>query len=150
VASPWFTLAVRPNGFKLATAQMVRFLLPGLLFRSNLDATFLSRDPAVIEQYLHDPLVHNSILPKLFFEIEQNGLKASRSIFKINIPLLVMHGTADQITSCRKTRDFVMNAGKLTTFKEWPGAFHELHNEPIEQEVFTFLLQWLHKQTMKS
>ena len=94
----------------------------------------------VVDEYLHDPLVHNSILPRLFFEIEQNGIKASRSIYKINIPLLVMHGTADRITSFRQTRNFVMNAGNLTTFKEWPGAYHELHNDANEKEVFNFLL----------
>jgi len=40
-----------------------------------------------------------------------------------------------------------MNAGNLTTFKEWPLAYHELHNDTDEKEVFSFLLQWLNKQT---
>jgi alpha-beta hydrolase superfamily lysophospholipase len=79
----------------------------------------------------------------LFFEIEANGQKASRSIYKINIPMLVMHGSADPITSFRQTRDFVLNAGCLTRFKAWPGRLHELHNDTGEEEVFAYLLDWL-------
>jgi alpha-beta hydrolase superfamily lysophospholipase len=146
ITSPWFTLTHKPPMLKMTLAKAVRFLLPGLLVSSDLDAAGLSHDKEVIAQYLHDPLVHNSILPRLFFEIEQNGIKASKSIYKINVPLLVMHGTDDPITSFRQTRDFVMNAGNLTTFKEWPGAYHELHNDTDEKEVFIFLLQWLNKQ----
>jgi alpha-beta hydrolase superfamily lysophospholipase len=39
-----------------------------------------------------------------------------------------------------------MNAGYLTTFKVWPGDYHELHNDTDEKEVFDFLLQWLNLQ----
>ena len=143
ITSPWFTLASKPALFKLAFAYMVRFLLPGLLVKSDLAADDLSHDKKVVQDYLNDPLVHNSILPRLFFEIEENGMKASMSIYKINIPLLVMQGTADRITSYRQTRSFVMNAGCLTTFKDWPDQYHELHNETNENEVFDYLLQWL-------
>jgi alpha-beta hydrolase superfamily lysophospholipase len=120
--------------------------MPGLLIKSDLDAEDLSHDKKVVEDYLRDPLVHNSILPRLFFDIEQHGIRASKSIYKINIPLLVMHGTADRIASYKQTRNFVMNAGYLTTFKVWPGDYHELHNDTDEKEVFDFLLQWLNLQ----
>jgi acylglycerol lipase len=150
ISSPWFTLANKPPILKLTLARVARFLVPGLLVSSNLDTEGLSHNKEVVEQYLNDPLVHNSILPRLFFEIELNGIKASKSIYKINIPLLVMHGAADRITSIRKTRDFVINAGNLTTFKEWPDAYHELHNDTDEKEVFDFLLQWLNKQISKN
>jgi len=145
ITSPWFTLVTRPSMFKLAMANIVRYALPGVLVKSELDAGGLSHNKVVAEEYLHDPLVHNSILPRLFFEIEENGKRASRSIYKINVPLLVMHGTADPISSIRLTRDFVLNAGNLTTYREWPGAFHELHNETMEKEVFNYVLEWLNR-----
>jgi alpha-beta hydrolase superfamily lysophospholipase len=86
------------------------------------------------------------ISPRLYFAIEEYGLKASRSIYKINVPLLVMHGSADPITSCKQTRSFVMNAGNLTTYKEWPDSYHELHNDTMADDVFRFLVDWLNKQ----
>jgi alpha-beta hydrolase superfamily lysophospholipase len=57
-----------------------------------------------------------------------------------------MHGSADPITSCKQTRSFVMNAGNLTTYKEWPGCFHELHNDSLAPDVFGSLVDWLNKQ----
>jgi len=146
ITSPWFTLATKPSLFKMLLAQIVRYTLPGLLVKSSLESEGLSRNPLVAEDYLRDPLVHDSILPRLYFEIENIGDRASRSIYKINIPLLVMHGSDDRITSVKLTRSFVMNAGIRTTYKEWPGAYHELHNDIIEQEVFAYVLDWLNRQ----
>ena len=143
IASPWFTLTLPPSFFKMMSAQIIRRVVPAMTVASDLDVHALSRDEKIAEEYKNDPLVHNLIRPKLFLEIEKHGLKASHSIYKINIPLLVMHGTADRICSFKQTQVFVRNAGSKTVFKEWPGAFHELHNETNEQEIFEFVLHWL-------
>lgn len=143
ITSPWFALSAPTPLFKMIMARIVRYLLPGVTVKSDLDAAGLSHDPAVIRDYCSDPLVHNAILPRLFFEIADQGLKASRSIYKINMPILVMHGSDDPITSVKHTRDFVMNAGAMTAYREWPGAYHELHNELQEEEVFEVVLQWM-------
>jgi alpha-beta hydrolase superfamily lysophospholipase len=149
ISSPWFTLAVSPSWIKIAMAHIMKHILPRMLVKSDLEASYLSHDPEVVQKYMSDPLVHQTILPKLFLEIEVNGLKASTSIYKINIPLLVMHGGSDSITSVKQTRQFVFNASKKTTYKEWPDGFHELHNEYFEAEVFQFLLDWLNKVVRK-
>jgi alpha-beta hydrolase superfamily lysophospholipase len=146
ITSPWFKLAFEPSVFTRAMAFILSYILPGILVRSDLDTKGLSRNPKIGEDYLKDPLVHNRISPKLFFAVEKQGAKASHSIFKINIPLLVMHGTADIITSFRQTRAFVLHAGCRTTFKEWPGCQHELHNELCADEIFAFLICWLNEQ----
>ncbi len=146
VTSPWFRLATNPSVFARIGARLLKYTLPGVLVRSDLDINGLSRDPEVAKAYAADPLVHNRISPKLFFDIEEYGEKASRSIYKINIPLLVMHGSADRITSCRQTREFVQNSGGRTTYREWPGAMHELHNDICREEVFQFLTDWLNRQ----
>jgi alpha-beta hydrolase superfamily lysophospholipase len=143
ITSPWFALAFKPSIFQRVMAGMLRYLLPGVTVKSNLDAAGLSHDPEVIADYISDPLVHNSILPKLFFQIEHAGIKAARSIYKINIPMLVMHGSADTITSVRQTRSFVQHASPKTTYREWPGCFHELHNDHSSEAVFATLVQWL-------
>jgi acylglycerol lipase len=146
ITSPWFRLAVQPSIITRTMALVFRYALPGVLVKSNLDTNGLSRDPKIGADYSKDPLVHNRISPKLFFAIEKNGASASHSIYKINIPLLVMHGTADTITSFRQTRAFVLHAGCRTLFKEWPGCLHELHNEICADNVFAFLVCWLNEQ----
>lgn len=149
ITSPWFKLAFEPSLFTRTLGIFLGYMMPGILVRSDLDTMGLSRDPEIGREYVRDPLVHNRISPKLFFSIEKNGEKASRSIYKINIPLLVMHGTADIITSFRQTRAFVLHAGCRTLFKEWPGCLHELHNEICADEIFTFLTGWLNEQVSK-
>jgi alpha-beta hydrolase superfamily lysophospholipase len=146
ISSPWFKLAFEPPFMVKAMAYFLRYTLPGIVIRSELDAKGLSRDPKTGEDYLKDPLVHNRISPKLFIAIEKKGATASRSIYKINIPLLVMHGSADTITSLRQTKAFVLHAGCRTLFKEWPDCRHELHNELCADEVFDFLAGWLKEQ----
>ncbi len=148
ISSPWFTLTQKPPLFKYLMAGLVRYLLPGLTVKSDLDPDALSRDQDVVSLYNSDPLVHHSILPRLYFEIEHYGMKASQSIYKINIPLLVMHGNADRITSFKQTASIVRNAGCRTTFKQWPGAYHELHNELHEQVIFNYQLSWLNNQNL--
>jgi acylglycerol lipase len=146
IASPWFRLAFRPSPVARTLGAIMSYVFPGMLVKSNINVNGLSRNPQTGIDYLKDPLIHDRISPRLFFAIEKNGEKASHSIYKINIPLLVMHGTADNITSFRRTKAFVIHAGSLTRFKEWPGCFHELHNELCADEIFSFLVSWLNSQ----
>ena len=69
------------------------------------------------------------------------------SIYKINVPLLVMHGSNDNVASCKASKDFVRNASERTTFIEWNGGYHELHNDIDHEKVFASLLTWLNKFT---
>lgn len=146
ITSPWFTLTRQPPLMTMIGATILRILLPFMVVKSDIDANGLSRNPAVVKAYVDDPLVHNLIQPNLFFSVEEQGLRASRHIYKINIPLLVMHGSADAITSVNQTRSFVQNAGPLTTYIEWPGCSHELHNDLQADAVFASLTEWLTRQ----
>ena len=64
ITSPWFTLAKSPPLATLIGATVMRVLAPWALVKSDLDATGLSRDPAVCDAYMKDPLVHNRISPE--------------------------------------------------------------------------------------
>ena len=114
-----------------------------MTLNTGLKPEDISRDPDEVHKYASDPLVHEKISLKLYFEIVAAGEKASKSIYKINVPILVMHGSGDRITSFNTTEEFVMNASSRTTFKEWPGYYHELHNDIGSEEVFQYMLNWL-------
>ena len=61
----------------------------------------------------------------------------------LRVPLLLMHGSADNITSCKSTSLFTRNTGKFNTLKIWEGCFHELHHEPNRMEVFEYIMNWM-------
>jgi len=61
------------------------------------------------------------------------------------LPLLLMHGTADRLTSSEASKEFAVKAGSKVTLKLWDGGFHEIHNEPEKAEVYKVMLDWLGK-----
>ena len=63
---------------------------------------------------------------------------------KVNIPVLIMVGSAEGIVSKKAIHTFCEKSEKCTE-KIWDGFFHELHNEPKKQMVFEFTLDWLLK-----
>ncbi|HSK89051.1 MAG TPA: lysophospholipase [Anaerolineales bacterium] len=131
---------------KVAMARLLGSLLPTVTLPSGLPPAALSRDPEVVQKYLHDPLVHSST--SLGFG--KAGLTAVDLCFtrakEFPTPLLMMHGTGDRIAYCSGTEEFaklVGAAGGDVTLKLWKDMYHELHNEPEKVEVFRFMIEWL-------
>lgn len=145
LTSPWFELSSMPPRYKVLAAKLISRILPGIRGANGLKAENLSRELRVVHNYRNDPLVHDKITVGLFRKTYENGLIAKRSIYKINVPLLLLHGTADNITSVRASREFVMNSGTKTKFVEIEGAYHELHNDndSDREKVFKIILDWL-------
>jgi alpha-beta hydrolase superfamily lysophospholipase len=66
-----------------------------------------------------------------------------RNIYKINRPLLLMHGSSDRWTSHEATTELATNTSSLTRLKIWDGLYHELHNEIGYMDVFNYVIDWL-------
>jgi alpha-beta hydrolase superfamily lysophospholipase len=66
----------------------------------------------------------------------------------LNKPVLVMHGTSDQITSHKASETFAQAALSNATLKLWPDMRHETHNEFGKEEVLEYLTKWLVKMTV--
>ena len=145
VTSPWLELTKPPSKLVLYVASILSNILPGLTTSNGLNSEDLSRDLRVVHAYKNDDLVHNRIGIKLFTQVYEAGIKASMSIYKINVPFLLMHGCEDKITSCKTSRNFVRNSSDKTIFIEWPGGYHELHNDLDRDKVFDSLISWLNK-----
>lgn len=145
VTSPWFELSNMPPRHKLLRAKILNRIAPKLIAKADLKSEHISRELREVHNYRTDPYVHGKITVRLFMQACEKGLIAKRSIYKINAPLLLLHGTADQITSCKASRDFVMNSGKKTTFVEIEGGYHELHNDSDRERVFEIISEWLNK-----
>jgi alpha-beta hydrolase superfamily lysophospholipase len=133
---------------KLALVKLLAPILPTMSIHSGLDMTALSHDPAIIEAYRNDPLVHYSVTPGF----GRAGLDAIDLCFarakEFPVPLLMIHGKADKITYPSGSAEFanlVREAGGDVTLKLWDDLYHEVHNEPEKAEVFRFMTEWLEK-----
>jgi acylglycerol lipase len=145
VSSPWLEAEFNIPQLKLIAGNLVKILVPRFSVSLNIKPEFLSRVHEQVEDVMNDALINHRIPVKLLYEINAAGIRASRSIYKLNLPMLVMHGTEDKITSLKASKDFVMNASNKTTFKEWPGHYHELHNDIDADEVLNYVVEWLDK-----
>jgi alpha-beta hydrolase superfamily lysophospholipase len=141
--SPWLELVHKPGPFKVLLAKIARFFYPALVMPTGLEAKHMSSNHDEVDKYGKDPLIHDKISAGLFLEIEKAAGIIVKSIYKINVPFLCMHGSEDQVTSPASSQNFVQNTSNLTTLKIWEGKYHELHKEDNKEEVFAFIIKWL-------
>lgn len=149
LTSPWFEIENLPPRIKLSAAKILSRFAPRLTSRTGLKAEEMSRELKQVHQYRNDPHMHSRINVRLFMSAYEQGLVAKRSIYKINLPLLLLHGSSDNITSCKASREFAMNAGEKTTFHEIEGGYHELHNDSENETVFQLINEWMNNQLFK-
>jgi alpha-beta hydrolase superfamily lysophospholipase len=126
-------------------AQLLARVWPSYTSASGLDNNAISRDPAMAQTYGNDPLNHNRISVRLFTQINNAGQWALDHAHEISLPLLLAHGSADRITSHEASRQFAARVPGDCTFKLWDGLYHETHNEPEQDEVIGFMVEWLRR-----
>jgi acylglycerol lipase len=138
--------SVHEQKAKVALAKILGSLFPTTLMPSGLDVNGLSHDENVIKKYNADPLVHD----RMSLGFGKAGLNATDYVWshaeEFPMPLLLMHGTGDQITYSHGSVDFARLAeknNKDVTLKLWDGLYHELHNEPEKEQVIRFMIDWL-------
>ena len=110
-----------------------------------LDANAVSRDPAVVADYIADPLVFRGKVPA---RTAHEMFKAIHSyparIGALAVPCLLMHGEADALVSAKLAAPlFEGIASADKTVQIWPGLFHEIFNEPEREEVLGVTADWL-------
>ncbi|GAB4420980.1 MAG: alpha/beta hydrolase [Bacteroidia bacterium] len=130
LSAPWLRLAFKPSGLDLFLAKAMVNIYPSYTQSSKLDVTAISRDPAEVDKYRQDPLIHDKVSPSLFLGVVEHGEWALEHAPDFSLPLLVMHGTGDRITDWAASEQFAARAGSDdVTFRQWEGYFHEMHNE---------------------
>jgi alpha-beta hydrolase superfamily lysophospholipase len=148
VTGPGLRSSLQEQKAKVAMVRLLGSFLPTVTLQSGLDAALISRDPAIVDSYKNDSLVHDSA--SLGFG--KAALTAIDLCFaragEFPVPLLIMHGKADKIAYVSGSEDFVgllRAAGKDVTLKLWDDLYHEVHNEPEKEEVLRFMIAWLDK-----
>ena len=142
VTSPWLRLSFEPPKFKVLMASVMKNIVPGLIQPSGLNVDHISHDTEVVDRYKSDPLVHDKISVSLFHGAMNAGAYSLAHSADLKVPVLLIHGSDDKITSPDGSRQFAANNPKVT-LKIWDGGYHELHNEPFKEEVFKYIIDWM-------
>lgn len=88
-------------------------------------------------------MIHSKVTSETAIGMLQSGENSLRSVSKVKLPLLLVHGSKDGITSSTATQQFANKATGDVTLKIWEGGYHELHNEPEKLEVLDYIYQWI-------
>jgi alpha-beta hydrolase superfamily lysophospholipase len=128
----------------LAIAKILSRVAPGVTINTGLDASLISRDPAVVEAYRKDPLVHGVATPRFGTEMTaaQNWTNAHAADLKL--PLLLIVGGEDKLSPPEGGRRF-FDAVTFTDKQklDYAGAYHETHNDIIASQVMADMERWL-------
>jgi alpha-beta hydrolase superfamily lysophospholipase len=128
---------------KLAIGKLMYALHPRFSMTNSLDTSGLSHDVKVVSAYVNDPLVHPLVSARLGLDLIGSSKLIDDQRAAINVPLLILHGESDRLVNVTGTREFVSHLDVKVKYVEIPGGYHELHNEPNQQEIFNIWLEWL-------
>lgn len=150
-SAPYIQLPFQVNPVLLALGRFMRNIYPAFTVTNDLDTSQLSRTPGIEESYTQDPLVHSKVSSRVGVDLIKAAEHLDQFSGHIDLPLLVMHGDEDGLTSHEASREFVHRIdGEDLEMKTWKGLYHELHNEPEQQEVFDYALDWLSARIVDS
>jgi alpha-beta hydrolase superfamily lysophospholipase len=140
---PFLRLAFEPPALRVILGRIMNRIAPGFTQASGLETAALSRDQKIVYAYISDPLVHDKISARMFVSVYDSGKWALDHAPEFPLPLLIMHGSADRITSADASRDFAYKGGKDVTLHIWDDWYHEIHNEVGQAEVFKMMTIWM-------
>lgn len=128
----------------IIAARVLSLLLPKVGIDS-IDASALSRDKAIVDAYVQDPLVYRGkISARLGAEIIKTMQKLTQQMPKICLPILIMHGTADRLSNPRGSEMLYQRVSSpQKTLKLYDRFYHEIFNEPGHEQVFADMEAWL-------
>lgn len=142
-SSPQLRLAFKPPAWKTTMGRLMFNIWPGFIMPSGLEQAALSRDPAVVQAYAADPLVHDRVSARVGIGLIDIGQWLLEHASGFPLPLLVYNGTQDRLVSADACREFAAKVPGDCTHKAWQGLYHETHNEPERADVLGFLVQWV-------
>ena len=134
----------QPPNWQMNVIRFIAKIFPKLKL-IKLEASKISRDPDVVKNYNDDPLVSKEKLSASFLSSMFTTMTACKNrAFEISLPINIMHGGGDVITSpagSQYLHDNISSSDKTLTIYE--GLYHEIFNEPEAMAIYQTMLAWV-------
>jgi alpha-beta hydrolase superfamily lysophospholipase len=128
---------------KLLLALLGR-IAPNFAVGNGLEPEWISRDPAVVEAYVEDPLVHDRVAPKLVRFIVDAGAFVRARAARWRVPTLLIYAGSDRCVAPAGSAEFAAAApADVVSAQAFAPLYHEIFNEPEQASVFAVLGAWL-------
>lgn len=146
VSSPALGFKVKVPSYKIALGRLMSSVWPQMGMANELDATKLSHDPSVVQDYLEDPLVHNRVTARWFTEFVAAMESTRQNAQALRVPILMQVAGDDRLVDNDASRSFFNHlALPDKTIHVYDGLFHEIYNEtdPARGKVLNDLMAWI-------
>jgi len=139
-----FAFELPAPDFALAVLKGVSHFAPHAHALTLKSADF-TRDAAVLQAMSSDPLIAHESQPfATAAAIVRADERLAQNFANIQVPVLIIHGTADKATKPVGSRHFYERTGsKDKTLKFYEGRFHDPLNDLGKEEVMSDILSWL-------
>lgn len=129
------------------TAGLVAAVAP-LLPVQPLDSQYISRDPAVVAAYDGDPLIYRGrIRARMGAQMLRLCRQLEVSLAQVTTPFWVGHGTADRLVDPKGSQQLYAGAASIDkTLRLYDGCYHEILNEPEQQQVLDEMIAWVRQR----
>jgi len=133
--------------FQKALLAVAAPLMPHLPAGNGLKPAWISRSAAVVKAYVSDPLVHKKITPMLARMIVDAGEEVLDHASEWLVPTLLLWAGADRCVAPAGSAAFAASAPRLVVQSYcFERLFHELMNEPEQEQVFARMQSWLEER----
>ena len=145
LSAPTLKVGSSVSRLDVVVAKALSALLPKMGI-AVIDASAISRDKAVVDAYVNDPLVYRGkIRARLGSELVNMIQKnLPHQMPELNLPILIMHATADRLSNPEgSTMLYELVNSRDKTLKLYEGLYHEIFNEPEHRQVLAYMETWL-------
>lgn len=147
LSSPAIKEAEGTSKLLIAVSEQISKWLPRLKVL-RLDPTQISRIPKEVQAYLSDPLNYTQPIPaRTAYEVYQMMQSIQAKAASFELPVLVVHGTADGLTNPKGSELFMEKAqSDDKTLKLFRGGYHELIHDIDSEEMIQTVVEWIEKR----
>jgi len=148
LSNPCLGVAIQPPVVKVLAGKALSRVLPRLRMDNELKTSDLSRDPAAVQAYEDDPLVHRHASTRWYTSLLAAMDQVNGRARDVQVPTLWVIGEQDRICSPEASTLFAEQLpSEQVQVRRWAGAYHEPHNGPDSEAVLTAISSWVHDQT---
>ncbi|CDQ21389.1 lysophospholipase [Halobacillus karajensis] len=119
-------------------SYLLNILIPGLRIKASQNPEYITRNKEKIKAFQQDPLIIDKVSVRWYREFQKATKQAFTDIVCFpDIPLLVMQAEEDHMVKKEKTSEWFDRVPiKKKRYKQWPGMYHEIYNEPEWLDVY--------------
>jgi len=144
LSAPLIKAGDETSALTITLANIISRILPKLPL-VQVEAEGVSRDPAIVQAYIDDPLVYNGkVTARLGAELINAMRQAEAEAAAINLAILILQGGDDPLVNpagAQMLYDHVRGVDKQ--IKIYDGLYHEIFNEPEHEQVLSDVETWL-------